>query len=94
MRYVFSDHARVALEARGLTEEEADAVLQTPEQIVPGKRGRRIYQARGTFANGKTYLLRAVVVEAAYPPIVATVYLTTKVTKYWTAEENNNENDV
>ena len=54
MRYRFSAHAQEALEERGLTEEEVDAVLQSPEQIVSSKKGRKIYQTRGTFANGHT----------------------------------------
>ena len=87
MRYRYSDHAQEAITARGLSVEEVDAVLQNPEQVVPGKRGRRIYQARGIFTNGRAYLIRAIVVEAARPPIVATVYLTTQVSKYWADEQ-------
>ena len=40
------------------------------------------YQSKVTM-DGKLYLLRAMVNETANPPVVVTVYRTSKIDKYW-----------
>lgn len=60
-----------------------EAVLDNPEQIVPGKDDCRIYQSRLDFGEGKIYLVRVIVDPAVEPLLVITVYRTGKIEKYW-----------
>ena len=48
--------------------------------------GRRIYQSRVRFEDGKMYLLRVVVAEDEHPPVIVTAYRTSKIEKYWSAK--------
>jgi len=48
--------------------------------------GRSLRQSRFRFKDGKMYLLRVVVAEDEQPPVIITVYRTTKIAKYWSAE--------
>ena len=56
--------------------------MKTPEQIVPGANGRMVYQAR-VVEKGKTYLVRLIVEEWHQPPIIVTLYRTSRLEKYW-----------
>jgi hypothetical protein len=60
-----------------------DSVLQSPQQIVDEKNGRRAYQSRLDFGGGRIFLLRAIVVDTVDPAVVVTVYRTTRIAKYW-----------
>jgi hypothetical protein len=60
--------------------------LAQPEQVVPGQDNRTIYPSRLDNEEGKTYLVRVVVDEQINPPVVITVYRTSKIQKYWRAE--------
>ena len=60
-----------------------DWVLQEPQQKIPQPGGKCIYQAQVDFGGAKIYLLRAVVAEDRDPPVVVTVYRTSKIDKYW-----------
>jgi hypothetical protein len=57
-------------------------VLDRPEQIVDVRQGRKAYQSRHVI-DGKTYLVRAIVDIETQPPVVVTVYRTSKIAKYW-----------
>jgi hypothetical protein len=48
--------------------------------------GRWIYQSQVRFGDGRIYLLRVVVAEEEQPPVIITVYRTSKIEKYWSAE--------
>ena len=76
-----SGHARFELQRRGITEAEVEAVVRTPGQVLPAKKGRKVHQSKlGT--TGKM-LLRVVVKEDATAYHVVTSYKTSKVAKYW-----------
>jgi hypothetical protein len=47
---------------------------------------RTIHQSRLRFEDGKMYLLRVVVAEDEQPPVIISVYRTSKIEKYWSAE--------
>ena len=47
--------------------------------------GKQIYQSKVDFGTGKTYLVRIVVAGDADPPVVVTLYRTSKIEKYWKA---------
>ncbi len=80
--YVLTPHARFELQRRGLTEELVRQVLAAPEQRVPVRPGRVVFQAR-TELEGQAYLIRVVVDVDRQPAEVVTVYRTSKIAKYW-----------
>src|SRR5207244_3976186 len=45
-----------------------------------------VWQSRFTAANGRMYLLRVVVAVDKEPPVIVTVYRTSKIEKYWRPE--------
>jgi hypothetical protein len=48
--------------------------------------GRWIHPSGLRFEDGKMYLLRVVVAEDEQLPVIVTVYRTSKIEKYWSAE--------
>ncbi len=84
LNYVLTDHARLEMQRRGITETDIAAVLTAPEQSEEVRLGRCVYQSRMTFDDpAKVYLLRVFVDVDREPPEVVTVYRTGKVQKYW-----------
>ena len=71
---------------RQIPREWVDAVLSAPEQTLAQPVGVQILQSRFGAADGKTYLVRAVVATAKEPAVVVTVYRTSKIEKYWKEE--------
>lgn len=67
---------------RGISREVVEGVLSAPEQIVPASGVNRAYQSRISFGR-KTFLVRVIVDAEREPPIVVTLYRTTKIDKYW-----------
>lgn len=89
MRARFSNHALDEMEARGISREIVEQVLATPEQIVPASNDNRIHQSRIVFGN-KTFLVRVIVDETREPPVVVTVYRTSKIDRYWRFDDHEN----
>ena len=83
MRFFYSKHAQEELLLRRISRAVADGVLRHPEQVVPEYESRKAYQSKVDFGDGRVFLLRAIVDDAADPAIVVTVYRTSKVGKYW-----------
>ena len=82
--YVLTDHARLEMQRRGITETDVAAVLTVPEQSEEVRLGRCVYQSRMTFDDpSRVYLLRVFVDLDRKPPEIVTVYRTGKVQKYW-----------
>jgi hypothetical protein len=82
--YVLTDHARLEMQRRGITETDVAAVLTAPGQSEEVRPGRCVYQTRMAFDDpSKVYLLRVFVDMDREPPEVVTVYRTSKVQKYW-----------
>ena len=71
---------------RQISREWIESVLSAPEQTIMQLAGTRILQSRFAAADGKMYLVRAVVAEAKTPAVVVTVYRTSKIEKYWKQE--------
>jgi hypothetical protein len=78
----FSKHVHEELEKRKIPKTTVDQVLQAPEQKVPEVDDITCYQSRVDI-GGKHYLLRVMVNEIVNPPVVVTVYRTSKIKKYW-----------
>jgi hypothetical protein len=84
MDFALSDHARLEMSRRGISDEWVRAVMANPEQIIAGVGHRKIYQSR-LVAGDKTWLVRVVVEEWHALPVVVTTYRTSKIEKYWRA---------
>lgn len=83
MRFVISRHAREEMIRRQISEIMVTSVLANPQQIVDEYGGKKAYQSRIAFGEGKTYLLRVIVNEDVDPAVAVTVYRTSKIEKYW-----------
>jgi hypothetical protein len=82
MKFNLSTHAQQEMERRNISRALLESILNSPQQIVPVMSGMKAYQSKIDF-GGKIYLVRAIVNEDAFPPIVLTVYRTSKIEKYW-----------
>ena len=76
-------HAEEEISRRGIARNLVDAVLREPQQIVPASAGRKAYQSKIDFGGGRILLLRAIVDDRTDPPVVITIYRTSKIEKYW-----------
>jgi hypothetical protein len=83
-RYILTDHARQAMQRRGITELDVAIALGAPEQREEIRQGRCVYQSTVALdASQRIYLIRIFVDIACDPPEVVTVYLTSKIQRYW-----------
>jgi len=57
--------------------------MEEPQQVVPERQGRKAYQSQLRFPDGRPFLLRAIVNDDVEPPVVVTVYRTSRISKYW-----------
>ncbi|ABU56404.1 MULTISPECIES: DUF4258 domain-containing protein [Roseiflexus] len=85
--YRISEHARNEMSRRQISESEITSVLAAPEQVEIVREGRAVYQSRFQIGDPpKLYLVRVFVDVDVIPPVVVTVYRTSKVAKYWGKE--------
>lgn len=82
MEYRLTEHAELEMQRRQVPSEWVESIMHSPEQIVVGFGGRKVYQGRVS-ADGKTYLLRLIVEDRHTLPVIVTVYRTSKIEKYW-----------
>lgn len=83
MNFELSPHVYKRLEERGVPVQVLEAVLQTPEQTLVQEDGTKVYQSKVILTNNKTYLLRAFINDAVEPARVKSLYITSKIDKYW-----------
>lgn len=85
MEYRISRHAEDELIIRDIPRAWLERAMQEPDQVVRSANGPTVFQSRTERFDDarKGLLLRAVVDERASPALVITVYLTSKVEKYW-----------
>jgi len=83
--YVLTEHAELEMSRRQIEPEWVAMTMAAPEQIVEGFNGRKVFQSR-IESSGKTHLVRLVVEEWHLPPVVVTIYRTSKIEKYWRME--------
>ena len=77
-----SFHALHEMDRRNIERDLVDSVLADPAQKVPELDNIVCYQSKVDI-GGKKYLLRVMVNEETKPPVVVTVYRTSKINKYW-----------
>jgi hypothetical protein len=71
------------MDRRSISLDLLEQLLQNPQQIVPETRGKKAYQSIIDFGSEKKFLVRAIVADENNPPVVITVYRTSKIHKYW-----------
>jgi hypothetical protein len=81
----FSDHARLEIVRRDIPSDIVEQVLSSPEQVVAAHGGLAARQSRVEL-EGRQYLVRVVVAERPDATVVVTVYLTSRIDKYWRSE--------
>ena len=81
--FKLSMHAREEMQRRNIPPGVVESVLNHPQQILSIQAGKKIYQSKVDFGTGKEYLVRIVMNDAVAPPIVVTLYRTSKIDKYW-----------
>jgi hypothetical protein len=81
MNFQISKHALEQAIERGMTEQTIWEILADPEQIGDDESGEE-GQKRIISSENKTYLVRVFVNMNKNPPVVKTVYKTSKITKY------------
>ena len=86
MKFKISQHASEEMQRRAIPLTLLETVLQNPQQVVSEYGGKKAYQSRVDFGEGKIFLLRAIVDDKVEPAIVITVYRTSKISKYWRTE--------
>jgi hypothetical protein len=79
----FTEHALLEMRRRQIPIEIVAEVIESPNQIVFAHSGRKAFQSTKIFPNGRTYLVRVIVDTTSVPPMVRTVYRTSKIAKYW-----------
>ncbi|MDP1605086.1 MAG: DUF4258 domain-containing protein [Rhodocyclaceae bacterium] len=82
MDFVLTDHAKKEAQRRQIPLEWIESTFAKPEQVAAGTNRRKVLQSR-VVADGKTYLVRLIVEDWHHPPVVVTVYRTSKIEKYW-----------
>lgn len=81
--YRLSNHAIKQIGDREIPIELLEQVLTTPDQVLPQDDNSRVYQSKIVGEKNKTYLLRVFVSDSIQPFVVISLYLTSKITKYW-----------
>ena len=82
MDIYFSSHAKEQLADRDIPIEMVLEVVKNPEQKYNYDTDETICQSRVIFGE-KTYLLRVFMNFTKTPPVVISVYRTSKILKYW-----------
>ncbi len=82
MNFNLSDHAKEQIEDRDIPTEMVLKVVKNPEQKYNTEIDETVCQSKVIFGE-KTYLLRVFVNFTKNPPIVISVYRTSKIKKYW-----------
>lgn len=84
MEYILSQHAKEKVFKRKIPLELIESVLEMPEQILV-QDGKKILQSLVQL-NNKEYLLRIFVNVNREPNVIITVYMTDKISKYWSLQ--------
>lgn len=81
MAFIFSHHALEQIEIRGLNLVVVEDVLNFPSKVVMEENRVSVYQ-KLVIESNKEYLYRVFVNTDKKPPMVITVYKTSKIDKY------------
>jgi hypothetical protein len=82
MNFNLSDHAKEQIEDRDIPTEMVLEVVKNPEQKYNTEIDETVCQSKVIFGK-QTYLLRVFVNFTKNPPIIISMYRTSKIKKYW-----------
>lgn len=86
MNILITEHAEFEMQRRQISLNLVQRVVEDPEQIVPSRKGRLIYQSRFfDEQEGKEMLLRVILDIEGDDFWVVTVYKTSRIERYWEA---------
>ncbi len=86
MNILITEHAEFEMQRRQVPLDLVQRVVKDPEQIVPSRKGRLIYQSRFfDEQEGKEMLLRVILDIEGDDFWVVTVYKTSRIERYWEA---------
>ena len=86
--YRLTDHAKLEMRRRQISEAEIAEVLVEPAEIESVRAGREIYQSKVKWGKPpEDYLLRVIVDTDRKPPAVVSAYRTSKIRKYWRGKQ-------
>jgi hypothetical protein len=85
MKYMISQHALKQMTVRGITKEIVDRILLGPDQTTE-QEDLMVFQSIIDGAWEKRYLIRVFVNMNKTPPLVVTVYKTSKIEKYYESQ--------
>ena len=74
-------HAQQEMQRRCISLEAIETTLNSPQQITDEKEERKCYQSI-ILKKNREYLLRIIVAQTE-PKTIITLYLTSKIQKYW-----------
>lgn len=86
MNFELSPHVYERLEERNIPLQVLKLVLEAPQQVLIQGDGTKAYQSKVLIGNNKTYLLRVFVNDSVDPIRVKSLYLTSKIDKYWSTK--------
>ena len=81
MKYVFSKHALEQMEIRSISRELVERIIENPDQKVI-QDNLLVFQSK-VMINGNSALVRVFINQIKIPAMVVTVYLTSKIEKYY-----------
>lgn len=81
MLFSFSKHALEQMNLRSISIEQVSTVLQNPDKIEIESEGQHIFQ-KTIHLEERNYLIRVFVNVDKAPPLIKTVYKTSKIGKY------------
>ena len=82
--YVITEHARLEMGRRGLSEEIVRQVLTDPERRREVRAGREVLQRRLAMGDpAKVYLIQVFADTDRSPAEVVTAYRTSRISRYW-----------
>jgi len=81
-KVVFTKYAELQVQERGMSHKDILDTLNSPGQLLSGKKGRKIAQKKLN-RGGEEGLLRVIFEEKVDAKVVITVYWTSKIEKYW-----------
>jgi hypothetical protein len=81
MKYNYSKHSLEQMALRGISQEQVDITIKSCDKCLTESDGQYVYQKVFSF-NEESYLIRVFINKYKEPPLIKTVYKTSKINKY------------
>jgi hypothetical protein len=81
MRYDYSKHSLEKMALRGISQEQVDMTIKSFDKCLTESEGQYVYQKVFSL-NKESYLIRVFINKDKDPPLIKTVYKTSKIDKY------------